>query len=142
MLHYLWVQYAFTAGPWPVLVRAGSFKKLYSDRKSLDPIMATIQECLHVVEARGVDLADFPSMQMYLHPSKLTGLLAGLALSWMFAHDEYRKRCSLHALSDPEEVRIFYYDLLQTGQKLNVPMPTFASYESDILNFTQPGKAW
>jgi Ketopantoate reductase len=142
MLHYLWVQYAYTAGPWPVLVRAGSFKKLYSEKQSIEPILATIQECLRVVEARGVDLAHFSDMQMYSHPSKLTQLLAGLAMGWMFSHDEYRKRCSLHALADPTEVRTFYYDLLHTGQELNVPMPVFAGYEPDMQAFTQPGKAW
>jgi 2-dehydropantoate 2-reductase len=142
MLHYLWVQYAYTGGPWPMLVRAGSFKKLYSDPHVLKPIMAAIQESLLVVQARGVDLKQFPSVQMYLHPSALTGLLAGVAMSWMFAHDEYRKRCSLHALSDPQEVHTFYFDLLNTGHTLAVPMPVMESYLTDMQNFIQPGSAW
>lgn len=142
MLHYLWVQYAYTTGPWPMLVRAGSFKKLYSDRKAIEPILTAIQECLHVVQARGVDLERFPSVKMYLHPSKLTALLAGFALSWMFAHDEYRQRCSLHALADPAEVRTFYFDLINTGHELHVPMPVMESYRSDMLAFTQPGSVW
>jgi ketopantoate reductase len=142
MLHYLWVQYAYTGGPWPMLVRAGSFTKLYSDPYVLKPIMAAIRESLLVVQAKGVDLKQFPSVQMYLHPSALTGLLAGVAMTWMFAHDEYRKRCSLHALSDPQEVRTFYFDLLNTGHTLGVPMPVMESYLADMQNFVQPGSAW
>jgi 2-dehydropantoate 2-reductase len=142
MLYYLWVQYAYTAGPWPMLVRAGSFKKLYSDRQSSKLILAAIQESLQVVRARGVDLERFPDLQMYLHPSKLTGLLVSIALSWMFAHDEYRKRCSLHALADPQEVRTFYFDVLNSGHELHVPMPVLDSFREDMLAFTQPGSAW
>jgi 2-dehydropantoate 2-reductase len=142
MLHYLWVQYAYTGGPWPMLVRAGSFKKLYSNPQVIKPIMAGIQESLLVVQARGVDLKQFPSVQMYLHPSALTRLLAGVALGWMFSHDKYRRRCSLHALSDPQEVRTFYFDLLNSGQSLGVPMPVMESYLPDMENFTQPGSAW
>jgi ketopantoate reductase len=142
MLHYLWVQYAYTGGPWPMLVRAGSFKKLYTDPQVIKPIMSAIKESLLVVQARGVDLNQFPDVQMYLHPSALTQLLSGVMLSWMFSHDEYRKRCSLHALSDPQEVRTFYFDLLNTGQTLGVPMPVMKSYLPDMENFTQPGSAW
>jgi hypothetical protein len=94
------------------------------------------------MQARGVDLQRFPEVQMYLHPSKLTGLLAGLVLSRMFAHDEYRKRCSLHALADPEEVRTFYFDVVNSGHELHVPMPVLDSFREDMLAFTQPGSAW
>jgi 2-dehydropantoate 2-reductase len=142
MLHYLWVQYAYTAGAWPMLVRAGSFKKLYSDRQSIKPILAGIQESLQVVKARGVDLQRFPDMQMYQRPSQLTSLLAGVALRWLFSHDEYRKRCSLHALADPQEVRTFYFDIVNSGHELHVPMPVLESYCEDMLAFTQPGSAW
>lgn len=142
MLHYLWIQYAITGGLWPALVRAGSFKRLMRNPKNMQPTFAAVKECLQVVQARGVDLEHFPSTRMYLDPSWLTMRLSTIALIWMFTFSEYQKRCSLHALSDPQEVRTFYFDLLNTGQSLGVRMPFMENYRPDMLNFTQPGSAW
>ena len=57
-------------------------------------------------------------------------------------YSEYQKRCSLHALADPQEVRTFYFDLLNSGHALGVNMPAMENYQTDMLNFTQPGSAW
>lgn len=142
MMPYLWIQYAMTGGMWPALVRSGSFKKALRDTRNIQLIFSCVRECLNVVAARGVDLSQFPATDMYRKSSPLTPLIAGMALSLMFRFDEYQKRCSLHALNDPQEVRTFYFDLLHSGQELKVPMPTFASFEPDLQNFTQPGQAW
>lgn len=141
MLHYLWIQYAITGGLWPALVRAGSFKQLMRNPKNVKPTFAAVKECLQIVQARGVNLEHFPSTQMYMHPSWPTMQLASIALR-MLTFNEYQKRCSMHALSDPQEVRTFYFDLLNTGKLLGVPMPAMANYKPDMLNFTQPATAW
>ena len=141
MLHYLWVQYAINAGAWPALVRAGSFKKLLNEAKNIKPTFLAVNECLQVVKARGVNLEHFPATQMYQNPSWLKTQLGGIAMSLMF-RSEYQKRCSLHALADPQEVRTFYFDLLNSGHALGVNMPAMENYQTDMLNFTQPGSAW
>jgi len=101
-----------------------------------------VNECLQVVQARGVNLEHFPSTAMFRNPSWLKMQLSGLAMGWMFKSDEYQKRCSMHALSDPQEVRTFYFDLLNTGRSLGVAMPAMEDYQQDILNFMKPGAAW
>ncbi len=141
MLHYLWIQYAITGGMWPALVRAGSFKRLMRNPKNVKPALAAVKECLQVAQAREVNLEHFPSTQMYIDPSWLTIQLSGIALR-MLTFNEYQKRCSMHALSDPQEVRTFYFDLLNTGQLLGVHMPVMENYKPDMLNFTQPASAW
>ena len=142
MMPYLWIQYAITGGLWPGLVRAGSFKNVLHGKQNKNLIFNSVRECLTVVEARGVNLAQFPSVEVYLNPTPITKWLASLAMTWMFTFDEYQKRCSLHALADPQEVHTFYYDLLNTGHELGVPMPAFEQYQPDMEHFTQPGQAW
>jgi 2-dehydropantoate 2-reductase len=94
MLHYLWVQYAITGGPWAALVQAGSFEALLSDRKTGPAALAAAPECLEVVRRRGVDLASYPEAKPFLGNSVLSRQALGWTMKWMFRHNEYVKRCS------------------------------------------------
>lgn len=42
---------------------------------------------------------------------------------------------SAHGLEDIEEVKVFYYDLLNAGRRLNVAMLALSAFEVDIKNF-------
>jgi 2-dehydropantoate 2-reductase len=135
ILHYLWVQYAIIGGLGPILVRAGGFKSALSDRKLLDLGLSSAEECLEVVSRRGVDLNQYPDAKMYMKPSWITRRSAGIILRYMFAYNEYVRRNSLHALSDPKEVKTFYFDLVRTGQELGVDMPFMNRFRQDINDF-------
>jgi len=41
-------------------------------------------------------------------------------------------------LGDPQEVKAFFYDLLDTGQSLGVAMPAMLAFETDIKRFVSP----
>jgi 2-dehydropantoate 2-reductase len=142
MLHYLWVQYAITGGMWPILVREGSFRQVFASSQNLLTAFHAVQECLRVTAARGVNLAEFPETNLYVHPSPLTLWLARMLMARQFARSEYQKRCSLHALSDPTEVHTFYTDLVETGYRLGVPMPVMNSFAGEMQRFTAPRSAW
>jgi hypothetical protein len=49
--------------------------------------------------------------------------------------NEFVMRCSLHALSDPVEIKTFYDDLTTTGKQMGVPMPVMDGYARDIADF-------
>ncbi len=132
ILHYLWIQYAINGGLWPILVRAGSFKRAVSDRKLGNLGLFSVKECLDVVTRRGVDLKKYPDAQMYSNTSFLSRQLAGIILKYMFIHNEYVKRNSVHALSDPKEIKTFYSDIVTTGKELGVDMPIMNSFMQDI----------
>jgi 2-dehydropantoate 2-reductase len=134
ILHYLWIQYAINGGLWPLLVRAGSFKSALSDRRLGDLGLFSVKECLEVVARRGVDLKKYPDAQMYSNTSFFSRQLAGIMLKYMFTHNEYVKRNSVHALSDPEEIKTFYFDLVATGKELGVDMPVMNGFMQDINN--------
>lgn len=135
IMHYLWVQYAMTAGLWPVAVRSGSIAAAFTDRKTVRQGLRAVRECLEATARRGVDLSRHPEIDMYLDTSPLNLWMTSLKLGVMFRFNEYIKRSSAHALNDPLEIKTFYYDLLNTGLKLGVDMPAMSDFEPDIKRF-------
>jgi ketopantoate reductase len=135
ILHYLWVQYAMTGGPWAALVKAGSINAMLNDRDASSAALKAGCECLQVVKRRGVDLSRYPETTPFLTSSALRRRFYGWALRRMFRRDDYTKRCSAYALGDPVEIRTFYDDLITTGRDLGVSMPVMESYAEAIRQF-------
>jgi 2-dehydropantoate 2-reductase len=135
ILHYLWVQYAITGGLWPALVKGGSIAAVLDDRQVGEQAFGAVRECLAVIARRGVNLNHYPQTKMYLGSSPIGMRIAGLALKFMFRYNKLVQRSSAHGLGDAREVQTFYYDLLNTGQQLGVPMPAMSAFEPDIQRF-------
>jgi len=135
MLHYLWIQYAMTGGPWAALVQAGSFDAMLNDANAVSAALRAASECLQVVRRRGVDLSRYPETSPFMTNSGLRGRINVWFMRRMFRHDEYTKRCSAHALGDPVETKTFYDDLIATGHDLGVSMPVMESYAEAIRRF-------
>jgi ketopantoate reductase len=135
MLHYLWVQYAISGGPWAVFVRVGSFDALLNDRGATSAALSAGRECLQVVAQRGVTLSRYPETRPFMTNSALRRQFYMWVMRMMFLHSEYTKRCSAHALGDPVEVKTFYEDLTSAGRDLGVSMPVMDSYADDIRRF-------
>jgi ketopantoate reductase len=135
ILHYLWVQYAITGGLWPALVKAGSFEAVLNNRQIAEQGIRAARECLEVVARRGVDLKKYPETKMYMNSSPVAMWIAGLAIKVMFRFNKLVQRSSAHGLGDAQEVKAFYYDLLNTGRQLGVDMPAMSAFEPDIQRF-------
>ena len=118
------------------MVRAGGIEQLLKERKTADLSLFAVKECLEVVSRRGVDLKRYPDAKMYSNTSFLARRIAEIMLNIMFRFNKSVKRTSSHALADPTEIRESYYDLLNTGRKLGMEMPTMASFERDIIQFS------
>jgi 2-dehydropantoate 2-reductase len=136
MLQYLWVQFAATGGLWPSLVKAGSFKAVLKDATLGREAFAAVQECLGLLEKRGLRLDDYPELSVYRGSSRVGRFLAMAMIRWMFTFSEWAKRTSSHALGDPREIRAFYYDLLESAKELGFAMPVFSGYKPYIDRFT------
>lgn len=135
ILHYIWVQYAINAGLWPALVRAGGLEALLHDRHTSDLSIFAVKECLEVVAHRGVDLKKYSDTRMYSNTSFIARQIAGLMLRMLFRFNKSVQRSSAHALGDAQEIKMAYYDLLNTGRELGINMPIMSSFESDIIRF-------
>jgi 2-dehydropantoate 2-reductase len=140
ILHYIWVQYAINAGLWPALIRAGSLDRLLRDRQLGDKSLQAVKECLDVVAARGVDLAKFPETRMFYNPSPIKRRLAGYAITIMFRFNEGVRRSSAHALGDPREIELAYFNVLHTGRDHGLPMPVMSSFETEVRHFADAAK--
>ena len=135
ILHYLWVQYAVTGGLWPALVKGGSLEGALANRQIGEQAFRAVGECLEIVTRRGVDLKKYPETKMYMNSSPVGLWIASIAIKFMFRHNKLVQRSSAHGLADAEEVKAFYYDLLNTGRQLGVGMPAMSAFESDIREF-------
>lgn len=135
ILHYIWLQYAINAGLWPALVQAGSLENLLRNRRAGDLSLQAVRECLDVVACRGVDLDKYPEVRMFYKTSFITRQIAGLMITLMFRFNKSIQRTSAHALGDPLEIKTAYYDLLNTGKELGVPLPVLSGFENDIIRF-------
>ncbi len=135
ILHYLWVQYAITGGLWPALVKAGSFEAVLENRQVGEQGLRAARESLEVAAHRGVDLAKFPETKMYMNNSPFGMWIANIVIKVLFRYNKLVQRSSAHGLEDIEEVKAFYYDLLNTGRTLNVAMPALSAFEADIKKF-------
>jgi ketopantoate reductase len=139
MLHYLWVQYAFTGAMWAALIDAGSVAAIFADCHQVNRLMAAARECLNVARHRGVDLAQYPDIRPFMQTAGLGRRLAIFMAGLMFKYDAYTRRCSAHAFGDPVEVAHFYDDLVGSGHFLGVPMPVMDSYAASIRRFAGAG---
>lgn len=139
VLHYLWVQYAVTGGLWPALVKAGSLEAVLDNRQIGEQGIRAARECLEVVARRGVDLKKYPEVNMYMNKSPIAMWVANLAIKVMFRFNKLVQRSSAHGLSDAQEIKAFYYDLLNTGHRLGVHMPAMSAFEPDIRGFAGIG---
>jgi len=138
ILHYLWVQYAVTGGLWPALVKGGSLEGALSNRQIGEQAFRAVGECLDVVTRRGVDLKKYPETRMYMNSSPIGLWIASLTIKFMFRHNKLVQRSSAHGLGDAEEVKTFYYDLLNIGRQLGVDMPAMRAFGPDIQKFADP----
>ena len=105
------------------------------DRRTGDLSLFAVKECLEVVARRGVDLKKYPDARMYSNTSLIARQIAGLMLRLLFRFNKSVQRSSAHALADPQEIKMSYYALLNTGRELGVDMPTMSSFEKDITRF-------
>lgn len=89
MLHYLWVQYAITGGPWAAFVHTGSFDALLNDADATPAASRAGCECLQVVKRRGVALSQYAETRPFLTSSPLRRKVYVWMMRRMFRHDEY-----------------------------------------------------
>jgi 2-dehydropantoate 2-reductase len=138
ILHYLWVQYAVNGGGWPAVVQAGSLRSALKSPQLVQSLWAAVRECLDVIQARGVDISQFPETGMYLTDLAVKKFFYITVMKLLIGHSKYIQRNSAHALADPKEIKTFYYDLIGAGERLGIKMPVMLSFKSMIDRLGTP----
>ena len=124
ILHWLWAHYATIAGLLCGLAKAGSARAYAASSTIMRESFLAAREGLDVCRARGVRLHGLPGT---------TGLRMPLPLVVRVARRAYRQPLFAtmmdgHLAHAHDEMRKVYEDVVETGSRLGVPMPTLESF--------------
>jgi 2-dehydropantoate 2-reductase len=134
MIEWLWVHHAINAGGIGICLWAGGIAEATRSFATLRLGTLATREALAVVAARGVDLERYPDAKSVLHTPVW---LAGLAVIYAIRFTEKGRRLlrASHFTHSPEEMKRYYFDVLNTGEKLGVTMPHLASLRERIERY-------
>lgn len=122
ILHWLWVHFAINCGIIAAAFKAGGARQLLDSVPALRQGILAGREALAVCRARGVDVDAFEDAKSFMAPAWL-----GAAAVWgmMKTNRPARKIFERHTAVD--ELQRMYHDLLETGERLRVPMPRYSA---------------
>ena len=131
IIEWLWVHHAINAGGIGVCLWAGGIAEATRSFKTLKLGVLAIREALDVVAARGVDLASYPDSKSILNMPAWLAPLAGV-YGIRFTEKGRRLLRASHFDNSPEEMKRYYLDVLNTGEKLGVAMPHLSALRERI----------
>jgi 2-dehydropantoate 2-reductase len=131
IIEWLWVHHAINAGGIGTALWAGGIAEATRSLKTLRLGVWATREALDVVAARGVDLKAYPDTKGVLNmPPWLAGLAAICAVR--FTAKGRRLLQASHFAHSPDEMKRYYFDVLDSGTRLGVNMPHLAGLRERI----------
>jgi 2-dehydropantoate 2-reductase len=139
IIEWLWIHYAISAGLIGTALYAGGLEEMFSNPDVERLMVPAVQDALRVLEKRGVDITQYPDTEPFLkQPPEITTK----NYRHTFIETTWGKRAldTGHFKNNPEEMQQFYFEVLETGEKLGVSMPYLSSFKSKILaSSSEPG---
>jgi ketopantoate reductase len=132
IIEWLWIHYAISAGLIGAALYAGGLEEIFTSPDIERLVVPAVQDALHVLEKRGVDITQYPDAEPFLkQPAEITIE----SYRHTITETAWGKRIlnAGHFKNNPEEMRQFYLEVLETGEKLGVSMPYLSSFKSKIL---------
>lgn len=131
IIEWLWVHHAINAGMIGIALWAGGIAEATRNLKTLCSGVWATREALGVVAARGVDLDSYPDARSVLNTP---AWLAGLTFAYLIRCTERGRRLlrGSHFDNSPEEMKRFYFDVVNTGKSRGVPMPHLSALRERI----------
>jgi len=132
MIEWLWVHFAQAAGSIAAALFAGGQQALLEDERALRDVMVpSVRDALAVLARRGVDPAAWPDTRPFVErPAEELAAAARRS-----ADSEWVRRTFVagHFGENLEEMKRFYFDVLETGERLGVDMPQFSAMKERIV---------
>jgi 2-dehydropantoate 2-reductase len=134
IIEWLWVHHAINAGGIGICLWAGGIAEATQRFATLRLGTLAIREALDVVAARGVDPKCYPDTRSILN---IPVWLAGLAVIYAIRFTEKGRRLlrASHFTHSTEEMKRYYFDVLNTGRSLGVAMPHLSSLRERIERY-------
>ena len=135
IIEWLWVHHAINAGGIGICLWAGGIAEATRSFTTLRLGTLATREALAVAAARGVDLERYPEAKNILNTPVW---LAGLAVTYAIRFTQKGRRLlrASHFTHSPEEMKRYYFDVLNTGESLGVAMPHLSSLRERIQRLT------
>jgi 2-dehydropantoate 2-reductase len=131
IIEWLWVHHAINAGGIGAALAAGGIAEATRSLKTLRSGVWAIREALGVVAARSVSLERYPDATSILTTPPWIAGLAG-AYSLRFTEKGRRLLRGSHFANSTEEMKRYYFDVLNTGESLGVAMPHLSALREKI----------
>lgn len=131
IIEWLWVHHAINAGGIGIALWAGGIAEATRRSKTLRLGIWAIREALGVVSARGVDLQHYPDARKILETHAWLGVLAAI-YGIRFTERGRRLLRASHFDNSPEEMKRYYFDVLNTGERRGVAMPHLSALRERI----------
>lgn len=118
-LHWLWM-HNVAASPFGVgLSKYNDISRYLNDKKLVETCFKAMSECYSLCEKRGVNLSDFPEVEMYKMPfSDLYQMLKR-----NFEENPIMQRFTSHALLAIDEMKDNFIQMNQMGKEMRIDMP-------------------
>jgi 2-dehydropantoate 2-reductase len=131
IIEWLWVHHAINAGGIGVCLWAGGIVEATRSVKTLRLGVLATRDALGVAAARGVDLESYPDAKSILNtPIWLAGLAAAYGIR--FTEKGRRLLKASHFANSADEMKRFYFDVLNTGESRGVVMPHLSALRERI----------
>ncbi|MGA8345529.1 MAG: 2-dehydropantoate 2-reductase N-terminal domain-containing protein [Candidatus Sulfotelmatobacter sp.] len=136
IIEWLWVHHAINAGGIGVALWAGGIAEAARSFKTLRSGVWAIREALDVVAARGVNLERYPDARNVLNTPSWIASLAGVYFIW-FTEKGRRLLKGSHFANSTEEMKRYYFDVLNTGERQGVAMPHLSALREKIESYSR-----
>jgi 2-dehydropantoate 2-reductase len=134
IIEWLWVHHAINAGGIGVCLWAGGIAEATRSLATLRLGVRAVRDALNVLAARGVNPGSYPDARSVLKTPTWLAALAG-AYSVRFTEKGRRLLSASHFANSAEEMKRFYFDVLNTGESLGVAMPHLAALRGRIESY-------
>jgi 2-dehydropantoate 2-reductase len=134
IIEWLWVHHAINAGGIGVCLWAGGIAEATRSLRTLRVGVWAVREALGVVAARGVNPESYPEARSVLRtPTWLACLAAAYGIR--FTEKGRRLLRASHFTNSAEEMKRFYFDVLNTGESCGVAMPHLSALREKIESY-------
>lgn len=131
IIEWQWVHHAIDAG---IIGTALYMSGLPGEDTGMETwvlMVRAVKDALAVLEKRGVDVRSYADTELFLIPDDEEAARRLRQMMFSMPHYERTKKCS-HFNTSPEEMKRFYLDVLETGERLGVPMPYLGSLKKRV----------
>jgi 2-dehydropantoate 2-reductase len=131
IIEWQWVHHAINAGLIGTALYIGGLPGEDNGIEVWVLMVRAVKDALAVLENRGVDVWSYTDTKPFFVPDEEEAARRLRQMMFSMPHYERTKKCS-HFNTSPEEMKRFYLDVLETGERLGVPMPYLGSLKEGV----------